>query len=305
MKFHRKALFIIFTLLFIFTLGWDLWLYTLSDNATTWNFLYNVVYGGIFFVGGGVSVQYAIRYGLRTNLGKMLFYLGLGLLSFWAGNIIWVYYTFILKVPVPFPSLADAAYTLLYPLMAIGTFYLLKIYQTLITRRVIRDAVIILILSFAVIFGFFARPDVSEGLPLIQKIINVYYPFGDVIITSMALIALRIGGGKIHFSLYIFALGMVLQTAADLFFTYRNAVGTYWNGDISDLLYTLSAYFISVGIFEIINSLNQAKPVVAPLAAVPAPTTVPAVAPIPETPTPVPAATSTEGKPEDHTADKV
>ncbi len=267
MKFHRKFLLIAFTLLFVLCLGWDAYLYTLPNHTTSWNFLYNILYGGVFFVGGGIALQYAVRFGLKTNLGKMLLFLGLGMLSFWGGNIIWVYYTFVLKDAVPFPSLADASYTLLYPLMAIGTVYLLRIYQTLVTKSVIRDSVIIVIVSFAVIFGFFARPDLSSDLPLIQKIINVYYPFGDVVITSIALIALRIGGGKIHFSLYIFSFGLALQTAADLLFTYRNAVGTYWNGDISDLLYTCGAYFISVGLFEIINSLNHATaaaPVIAP-----------------------------------------
>lgn len=257
MKFHRKFWFLSLSALFVFTIVWDVFLYTFPEKTTPWNFLYNVMYGAIFFTGGAIAIKYGIGFSLKTNLGKMLFFLGLGLLSFWGGNVIWVYYTFFLKVPIPYPSLADGSYALLPPLMTIGMVYLIRVYKTLLTKNVIRDSIIIIIISFIAIFGFFAKPNLSPELPFIQNFFSVYFPFGDVVIISIALISLRIGGGKMHPSLYIFSFGLVLQTIADLLFTYRIAVETYWNGDISDLFYTLSAYTMSVGLFEIIHSLSQ------------------------------------------------
>lgn len=215
------------------------------------------MYGAIFFTGGAIAIKYAVGFSLKTNIGKMLFFLGLGLFSFWGGNIIWVYYTFFLRIPIPYPSYADVSYALLPPLMTVGMVYLLRVYKTLLTKNVIRDSILIIIISFVVIFGFFARPNLSSELPFIQNFFSVYFPFSDVVIVSIALIALRIGGGKMHPSLYIFSFGLVLQTVADLLFTYRIAVETYWNGDISDLFYTLSAYTMSIGLFEIIHSLSQ------------------------------------------------
>lgn len=258
MKFHRNLLLFILTALFTFTLGWDIWLYTLPEHTTKWNYYYNILFGAIFFIGGMISIAYSTQFSLKSNLGRMLLFLGLGLLSFWGGSMIWVYYTLFLNVSVPYPSLADLSYCLVYPCMAIGTIYLLRIYHTLITKELIRDSIIIIILSFAVIFGFFARPDISAELPFIQRLANVYFPVGDVIVLSIALIAIRANGKKTHPSLYILAFGLAMQAMGDILFTYRAAVGTYWNGDIADLFYTLSAYFTSVGIIEIIHSLNQA-----------------------------------------------
>jgi hypothetical protein len=257
MKFHRKLVLIGFTVYFLFNLGWDIWLYFLPTRTTLWNYLYNASYGALFLGGGIILALYGLIFSLKSNLGKMLLCFGLGLLSFGIGNMIWIYYNLILKVEIPFPSWADAAYLMLYPLMFLGCVYLLRIYQSLITKKLLRDSIIISIISFLIIFGFFARPDISEHTTLIQKIINVYYPFGDVVTLSLALIALRIGGGKMHPSIYIFSFGLLLQTAADLLFAYRNAEEIYWNGDISDLLFTCSAYFISIGLFETIHSLTQ------------------------------------------------
>ncbi len=255
MQFHRRFYISAFTIIFVFTLAWDAWLYALPNHTSVWNYIFNVMYGSIYFLGGVVGVMHAFEFGLKSNLGKMLLFLGLGMLSFWVGNIIWAYYTMILMVPVPYPSAADYAYFFIYPFLAIGVWYMMQLYQRQITTRLVFDSCVIIVVSFVIIFGFFARPDVSATLPFMQKFTNVYYPVSDMIISSIALIVLRIGGGKTHPSLFIFTFGMVMMTVADLLFTYRNAVFIYWNGDISDLFYTFSAYLLSIGVVEIIASL--------------------------------------------------
>lgn len=257
MKFHRKTLHIFFFILFLINIIWDIWLYTFPVKTTIWHYLFNLTYGCIYLTGGLVAIVYGCIFGLKSNLGKMLLYLGIGLLTYEAGSLIWVYYNLVLKVTIPFPSFADIAYVSFYPITGIGCFYLIRLYNSLITKRVVRDSVIITIISAIVVFGFFSKPDLSAHLSFIEKVINVLYPTGDVILLSMALIALRIGGGKIHPSLYIFSGGLVVYAVADFLFVYRTANGTYWNGDIADLLYTVGGYIISVGLFEVINSLNH------------------------------------------------
>lgn len=209
-------------------------------------------------MGGSIAALYGFIFGIKSNLGKMLFFLGFGLVSFDVGLIIWVYYNLVLNVSIPFPSFADVAFMVFYPLITIGCVYLLAIYKTLISKNLLRDSLIIVILSFIIIFGLFSRPDLSSNLSLLERFINIYYPMGDVVTLSLALIALRIGGGKIHPSLYILVVGLLVQTSADLLFTFRTAKSIYWNGDIADLLYTISGFLISIGLFEIINSLNHA-----------------------------------------------
>lgn len=265
MKFHRGFFLTFITTLFAVSLIWDFTLYTNTDKTTFFHFLYNLVYGSIFIFGGLVTLFYSVQFSLSTNLGKMLLFFGLGLLSFATGNIIWYFYNNFLQVEIPFPSIADVMYISFYPLMVIGTLYLLKIYKTLVTQNIVRDSIIIVIISFIVIFTIFSRLDLLSDFTLIQKFVNVFYPVGDAVIIALTLIALRIGGGKLHPSLYIFTFGLLMQSVADLLFNYRNAIGVYWNGDIADLFFSFGGYFMSFGIFEIINNLNQ----------VPKPTSIP------------------------------
>lgn len=232
-----------------------MWLYTLPTKTTTWNYLFNMTYGFIYLTGSVVSIFYGIHFGVKSNIGKMLIFLGLGLLTYEIGNIIWVYYNLIRKVAIPFPSLADVSYILFYPIAGIGCFYLLRLYKSSTTTKVYRDSLIIVVVAAVAVFGFFSKPDLSAHLPLAEKIINFLYPMGDVILLSMSLIAIRVGRGKIHSSLYIFCLGLLLFASADFIFIYRTANGTYWNGDIADLLYTCGGYVISAGLFTIVNNL--------------------------------------------------
>lgn len=260
MKFHRLFYLISFAAVFLFAVGWDIWLYTLPNPTSVWNYVYNLIYGLMFLIGGIISVMYAFDFGFNTNLGKMILFFGIGMLFDWLGNVIWVYYNLVLAVRIPYPSYADASYMLLAPCFVIGGFYMIQLYQTQISKKLVIDSIVVICLAFVIIFGFFARPDLSAELSLIEKFTNIYYPFSDVIFASMALIVIRVGRGKAHPSLYIFTSGIALQTVADLLFAYRSALGVYWNGDISDLLYTVSAFVICIGIVEIINSLYKAIP---------------------------------------------
>src|ERR1700722_5494235 len=133
MKLHKQILLILF-LIYGAYLVWDAYLYHLSSHTTQWNYWQTEITGLAFFVGGVVGVLYGFSYSLKTNIGKMLFFYGLGLLSFSIGNAIWMYYNFVLKTALPYPSLADIGYGAYYPSMVIGTFFLLKVYQPLVNK---------------------------------------------------------------------------------------------------------------------------------------------------------------------------
>ncbi len=258
MKFHRSLYLSIISVIFCISILWDIYLYALPQKDTIYNFLYNLIYGSVFIFGGLVTLIYAIKFSITTNLGKMLVFFGSGLLCFAFGNIIWFLYNNYFDIEVPFPSAADAFYIAFYPLMIIGTIYLLRIYKTLLTRNVIRDSIIIIILSFILIFSVFFNIDFLSGqASVFEKLVIVLYPFGDAVIISITLIALRIGGGKLHPSLYILTFGLLMQSVADLLFNYRNVIEIYWNGDVADLFFSLGGFFMSVGIFEIIHNLSQ------------------------------------------------
>ena len=97
-------------------------------------------------------------------------------------------------------------------------------------------------------------------LPFWQKFFNIAYPLGDTILMSLALIALRIGSGKIQSSFLVLVAALIMETIGDFTFTVRVAREIYWNGDIADLLYTLAAFTFGIGLI-LISNLNQPQEV--------------------------------------------
>lgn len=131
---------------------------------------------------------------------------------------------------------------------------MLKMYRTFITQRILGELLIALILSTGVITLLIGPPDVSYTLDLTTRLLNGYYPLGDALLMALAFIVLRTGGGKMDRSILIIAGGMLLLAAADTLFTYRNNTEIYWNGDVSDLLFAYSGFFLSIGIVKTVKS---------------------------------------------------
>src|SRR3990167_4693892 len=64
--------------------------------------------------------------GFNSAVGKSIIFLSLGTLTWSIGMLAWNYFIFIAKVEVPYPSWADAAFILSWPLWALGVVYLSK-----------------------------------------------------------------------------------------------------------------------------------------------------------------------------------
>ena len=54
--------------------------------------------------------------GFKSILGKAVFFVAAGTFAWSIGMLLWNYYIFLAQVEVPYPSLADAAFILSWPL---------------------------------------------------------------------------------------------------------------------------------------------------------------------------------------------
>ncbi len=240
----------------VFCLGWALVLELMPEKDTVWNHLYNLVFASVFLPGGILGVYSGMKFGLKSIGGKALFFLGWGLISWSVGLVIWVGYNLILRVDVPYPSWSDLFFSVLfYPFVGVGYFYTVRLFTAQIPKRYLIDSIIIVSLSTVAVFGFFSQPDLSADLPVLEKILNVVYPAGDVLLVSIASLALRIYKGKIPMSLLVLIVGLLLKTVADFMFSYLAAANLYWNGDISDVTFTFAGFCMSWGIWGIKQNL--------------------------------------------------
>src|SRR5947209_2687677 len=92
---------------------------------TFFGYIFAFLYTFIPFLGGILGLRKAEAWGLfKSSMGKSVFFLSLGLLTWALGEFIWSYYNFFLNAQVPYPSWADASFILSWPLWTIGIIFL-------------------------------------------------------------------------------------------------------------------------------------------------------------------------------------
>jgi hypothetical protein len=141
--------------------------------------------------------------------------------------------------------------------VCISFLSLLQSYKVLLSRQLLIEGVIIFLVTIFVVFSYFVPVDLSDELSPIAKWLNIFYPLGDVLFITIALSALRVYGGKMRMNLFIFILGLIAQAMGDISFINRNSTGIYWNGDISDSIFMVSGFILSLGIIQTIEDLEK------------------------------------------------
>ena len=160
--------------------------------------------------------------------------LSLGVGSWSAGQLVWTYYEVIDRSEVPFPSLADVGF-LLFPIAAtVGLAAWLGGQGTLVARgRDVLDGAIIavslLVLSWLTVLRSVAAEDSGGWLTIA---LSMAYPVGDVMLGTLALLALARGHGRERAVLAVLALGLAFLAAADSAYTYLVSVGQYTSADV-------------------------------------------------------------------------
>lgn len=235
-------------------LVFDAVLFMHPDKTTSANFAFNLAYSLIYFLGAIVAFSRVHKFPSSGNTGKSMIYYGIGMVMYGAGLIVWTYYNLVAKIDIPYPSLADVFFLLFYPGVILGTYYLLKSLGGKITLKLFVEGFIILIVFFITLYLFLNQTSLGPGVTGWAKILNILYPFADAFITALAITALRtdIGISEHPYILY-FVFAFIVAASADTIFSFRSAIGVYWNGDISDLLFAISGFLISWGILSIKN----------------------------------------------------
>ena len=87
---------------------------------------------------------------------------------------------------------------------------------------------------------------------LLKIFLDFYYPIGDWVILTLSFLLFGLSfkylGGKFKWPVFITILGFIVMFLADFSFSYTTTVGTYYNGNISDLLFAIALFVISFGI---------------------------------------------------------
>ncbi|WP_233209227.1 GGDEF domain-containing phosphodiesterase [Mycobacterium sp. ENV421] len=169
-----------------------------------------------------------------------------GLLGWTVGEAIWTFYEVHLHQP-PFPSIADVAF-LVMPVGACAALLLLPAEDTSQSRaRLFLDGVImagsLFLVSWVTILQPLYQSYTSDQLGFV---ISLAYPLSDIIILTVAGVALVRSSGQHRLSLTLLTAGLTCFALADSGFAYLSATGSYSSGSVIDIGWAAGLLFISV-----------------------------------------------------------
>jgi diguanylate cyclase (GGDEF)-like protein/PAS domain S-box-containing protein len=196
-------------------------------------------------VGGGlITLLLSMRMRGRDRLGWVL--IGAGMLSWGLGQAAWAYMELALGLDRPFPSLADAGYVPMIPLMFAGLMLLPSGGRRRAGRLTVGLDAFIVMASIGTVswFAVFAPIYTKADADWTEKVFGLLYPAGDVLL----LFALVGGVARGWFTrrnpvIASLLLGIGLFITADLGFAYLTVNDAYQSGSLIDLGWPLGFLF--------------------------------------------------------------
>ena len=178
--------------------------------------------------------------------------LGIGILSFAFGQMVFTYYEWVLQQAPPLPSLADVGFLSQYPFLLLGILLLpARPIPAASRARIALDGLIIMTALVTLSWYFVLGPLVQqEGETTLAKVVAIAQPLADVVLVACLLIlASRPSEHTLRPALRLLALGLTLVVVADSNFTYRTLHDTYATGTLIDVGGPLGYMLVALGAF--------------------------------------------------------
>jgi two-component system, cell cycle response regulator len=169
---------------------------------------------------------------LATAIGDVLF-------DFWYGG------------NPPFPSAADVAYLLFYPLLYVGIVLLLRRRVSTFSATLWLDGLVAATAAAALGASVLVEVVVNSthGSRLVV-LTNIAYPIGDVLLLALLVFVFSVTRWRPGRAWALIAAGLIFNTVGDGLFLYQTAVGTYQEGTYLDLAWPLSLVLISLAAWQ-------------------------------------------------------
>src|SRR4051794_26999592 len=168
--------------------------------------------------GLGLAGVIAMVVGVRRNRPTAVvpwWFLAFGVGLFWLGDLYTYSYPKLLHKEVPFPSIGDGIYLLMYPVLMVGLLMLVRRRNPEPDRAGVIDS-LIMTLGLALLswVGLIAPYLHGDGLSLSARLVSIAYPLGDILLLAAA-IRLVVDAGKRQPAFYLLGSGLVCLLVTD------------------------------------------------------------------------------------------
>jgi diguanylate cyclase (GGDEF)-like protein/PAS domain S-box-containing protein len=171
----------------------------------------------------GLSSSVAIMAGVlihRPRAWLAWSLMAFGQLLFFAGDLYTYSYPKLFGVDVPFPSLGDALYLLVYPALMAGLVLLVLSRNPDGDKPGLIDSAILTVGIALLSWVFLVSPNIHlSGLTIVAKLVSAAYPLGDILLLAGA-IRLAVDTGKRAPAFYLLVGSIVVLLTVDSAYTY-------------------------------------------------------------------------------------
>jgi serine phosphatase RsbU (regulator of sigma subunit) len=178
--------------------------------------------------------------------------LGMGILSWVFGQMVFTYYEWVLRQPPPLPSLADVGYLSVYPFLLLGILLLPARPVPVASRtRLALDGLMIMTAAVTFSWYFILGPVMQQGTQTtLAKAVATAYPLADIVlIACLVILASRPEEQTLRPAVRLLALGLTLIVIADSNFAYWSLHDAYATGTLPDVGWSLGYMLVGLGAF--------------------------------------------------------
>ncbi len=173
-----------------------------------------------------VAIIVGVRRHRRDGSGPWRWF-ALGFLLFWLGDLYTYSYPRLTGTEVPFPSLGDAAYLIVYPALMLGLLSLVRRRNPERDRAGALDSLIMTLGLALISWIALIQPSLhDQGLTTVAKLVSIAYPIGDILLLAAA-IRLAVDTGARRPAFYLLASSIVALLLTDFAYGLVTLAGAY------------------------------------------------------------------------------
>jgi len=235
---------------------WGLYINLFPGNESTQAGYLTDTYGFIALIAAIYGYIVSRSWGANNSLvGKSLLYLSAGLLMQFLGNLSYTLIYYLTNIENPYPSFGEVFYVASVPLYIIGIWNLAKssgVKFTLETSMGKLYSVLIVAIGLAGSYVIFVSGQIQSNEPLLNRILDVYYPLGQALFVALAvctyILSTNLLGGIMRTRVIFILFALTFQYFADAVFLYQTRQDSWQPAGVSDLLFIVSYFLMGLGL---------------------------------------------------------
>jgi len=212
--------------------------------------------GGVLIIGAAafVVIQTALQFGKGEPLRRQWLAIGIGVLVYALGDVLWTYVEVVQQVEVPYPGVPDIMYVSAYAFLGFGIVSAALAYRGLVRIKApMIMSVAITVVTGAALYVVLVHDIIADpAVAVLEKALDLYYPLADLILlfgpaVFIVFVVAQLGKGALAAPWRFVMAGMAVLAVADTAYQWLEWQGLYAAGSIVDLGWMLGYVLIAVG----------------------------------------------------------